>query len=629
MPALAGEPWRGLAKVSLATTATGLGRHWTVSVDDVVPASATGDQATWDFEGDTVAVTLRAEWSADVGTVTSAATTLNIQVRQPGGALATGSTWTIAAPGDTGSQTRTLHFDLDPLNQVLDVAGNRRWGMLELYLQVIVDPGGTTNDFTGDSRGTVTIQPALTTFSWARGYIRQKVTLSSLAISNVSLGGAEPASWAYPDPIHTRWVTTTPPYESGGSGNVSIRRPQAQGGAAERSDTTGTITSATIDESFTGVDSSGPLDNAVGIGITLASEAKDIELTLPTSDFGGDNRYAWATSGQPAGFSVPSAQTLRYVGRLTVDPRITFTHLFQLNDPIYGTPPLSKNVSPATRLSTDFGFIGERATNARSEGLNGVTWTRKLWDDAELSGNESSPTVTGSTTSANAGGQAGWSGSLMSWSSQIPGGTWQKKVVITSPGNATTLEAGATTTHTLISTDPRIVLNMAAGDPTTPGTHWRPGQPLTIGLRLFLEFTPVACDASTGLVSILRFNAATGRLQYLASLSPSVWTDITNGVAITSYSMAPSPGDADIQIRTFSGAETADFTTTDVFIIGQLKRGGAPYQAFFELDVVGSFFRHDIAATAGSILESAILFDGTSGHSHVGGTTGVAIGDRS
>jgi hypothetical protein len=636
MPALTAEPWAGLAKVQLVTSATGVGRYWTVSVTDVNPVTASGDQASWDFSGDAVAVTLRAEWGMDPGSVIGAPDTINVTVRIPTG-LAVGSTWSFAPVGDTGSATRTLHFDTDPLDQALGAAATRRYGMLELHLQVIDDPGGTTSDYTLDSRGTAAIgPPALTTYSWARGYIRQAATASAIAASNVSLGGAEPASWAHPDSIFIRGTTSASPFENVGatSSTVRIRRPQGQGGAVEREDSTagGALSGTAWDISLT--DNGGtPLNNKVGSGMFVGSEAKDVdmEFTATGATFDGIQKFVWAST-QPAGFSRIDERTLRYVGRMAnVDPRINFTgyHLLQLDDPAYGTPPMSKNVSPAQRTDTEFGFVSTRARNVRSEGLNGLVWATKMWDANEFSGSEVAPVVDHSATSATMGGEAGWANELTVWSETRPGGLWQKKVVITSPANAVGLEQDNTATTTLIAHDSRIVLHVAAGDPATPGTHWTPGRQLTIGTRLFREFSPVSVDTGTGLCAVLRFNATTGRLQHLASVSPAMWTDIANDTPVTTFPMSASPGDADIYLKTFAGADTADFDTSDLFILAQLKREGASYQGFDTLDALGSFWRHDQAAAIASIAESSILFDGTGGHDHTGGTTGRAIGDRS
>jgi hypothetical protein len=620
--------------VQLVTTATGLGRYWTLSITDVNPITANADQADWDFEGDSVAVTLRVEWAADVGNAIGAPDTINVRVKHPNGGADVGSLWTFTPAGDSGSATRTLHFDTDPLDQSLAAAANRRFGMLELYLQVIDDPGGGTNDYTLDSRGTASVgPPALTTYSWARGLIRQKATVSSLSVSDASLGGAEPVAWFYNYAVYTRAILATGPYESAGTISALIRRPQAQGGAQERLDTLSSLGAGavTMDFAFDDTTTSTSGDGRVGGGMFVGNESKDIDVSFPSAQIDGIERYAWATS-QPAGFTVVDEHTIRYVGRLVdVDPRINFggNHLFQIDDSVFGTPPMSKNVTPAQRLGSQFGFLASRATRSDGiSGLNGITWSTKLWDDSGIY-SEANPAVNQSNTSATQGGESGWDGSLVTWEDDKPGGTWSKKVVITAPSLAVGLELDNTATLTLIATDPRIVLNLAAGDPTTPGTHWRPGSQLTIGLRLFNEFTPVTSDAGTGLVGILRFNAATGRLQHLASVSPSVWTDIANGTPITTYAMTPSPGDSHIQIKTFTGAETADFATNDVFIIGQLKHDGAPYQGFGITEVVSTFFRHDIAAAAASIAESSILFDGTNGHDHTGGTTGKAIGDRS
>lgn len=633
MPALSGEPWRGLAKVQLRD-ALGLGRYWTLSVTDVDPVTATGDQASWDFEGDSVAVTLRVEWGLDSGTTIGAPDTINVQTRIPGSATSYGATvWSFNPSGDSGSATRTLHFDTDPLDEVLGSVANRRHGLLELWLQVIDNPGGSTNDYTLDSRGNATVGPPLTTtYSWGRGYIRQRATLSTHSISNVSLGGAEPTPvWQALDQIHVRVATTTPPLNlSPGFGTIRLRRPQAQGGAAERDATASAITESTpnYEKSMTDSTAGTPLDNVVGVGMFVGSEAKDLEVVTPSGTFDSDVLIAFATSGHPAGWSIIDERTARYVGRITVDPRVTFiSHLLQLDDSTYGTPPMSKNVSPAVRRDVQFGFLSERASAARSGGIGGITWTSKLWDTGELSGTEASPVASRSATSGVVGGEDGWAATLLGWDEDKPGGSWTKKAIITAPGAAIGMEIDNSTTLTLLVKDSRIHLNIAAGDPTTPGTHWRPGSQLTIGARLFKEYAPVSADASTGKCAILRFDPATGRIQYLQSVSPAVWSYLVNDSNVSTFAMSASPGDADLHLKTFTASQTSDFDTRDLFILASLDKDGVSYDAFSTNEAVDVNFPHSGAA-AGSIPEAAILF-GDAGHQHTGGTDGRAIGDRS
>lgn len=649
MPALSGDPWRGLTKVQVVDNTTGNGRYVTISVEDVNPVTASGDLATWDYESPTVAVTIRCEWGGGGVGAPGAINSIQIQTFVAGASTETGSTWTVTPVGDSGVETRTLHFDLDPLNQSLDVAANRRFGMIEIVATMIRNSGSGATHYNLNSRGVAAVgPPALTTHSWARGYFRQRAVVSSEIISNVALGGAEPPSWAYPDQVFMRFELASPGYNSPTSVGVigRIKRTVANGGALEREASTNLSSTIPSQVNVSLTQTNTGLLARIGNGMFIGSEAKDMEVELPNPTFGGDIMYAWATTGHDASWAYVSESVVRAASRMTVDPRITFeSHLFQIDDPVYGTPPMSKNVSPAIREDAEFGFLSERAVNSRGEGLNGVIWTSKLWDENEVSGNAASPTRSRSVTGATQGGESGWADGFLSWDSTRPTGGWIKRLIIAGPAIAIGLETSNETTLTLTGHDPAVILYVAEGDPTRPGTHWCPGQQLTIGARFFRNYTPSAMESGSASVGVLRFNPATGQLQSLVSVSPAVWATVETGTPISTFAMIASPGDSDLAIKTFTPTQTSDFDTRDLYILATAMHNLASYRGFTTTHAMGPHSKHDIQSLTqsdlddhiaqtislahpnGALVEARITFDLVSGHHHVG-TDSKAIGDR-
>lgn len=307
MAAEAGEPWRGLAVVRsesvLAAAAT------SVSIEDVHPRDTDGDQATWEGVGAWTA-TLRAEYH-NAGTHANARR-IEVSMRIPGGA-AVGDTWVITNGGadipDGFVATRTFHFDANPLNE-LDTDDDR-WGTFEIFVQMERDSGlGQWGP--GDSRGGGTVP---NTHNWARGYFRSRATLVSHSISNASLGGAEPATFAYPDPIFARHTLAEACLESIAP-TVAIR----DGGADVRSKAAASGVGPTYDVS---------LSNTSGerVDADFDADDDDLRLALPDVDFGGDDKFVWAAAGHETGWVVTDEDTLDNAGRVTVDPAVTIQAL--------------------------------------------------------------------------------------------------------------------------------------------------------------------------------------------------------------------------------------------------------------------------------------------------------------
>lgn len=306
MPALAGEPWRGLAKVQMIDAVAGLyGRNYTLSIDDVDPNSAAGNLPTWEktYEQRATSFTLRLEWSSfgavPVNLGPAEAFTVTMNLPSAGGAV--GSSWAGAISGNSGVVTRTFHFDSDPLNEVLGVLTA---GMLEPVLSVQKDSAPTWG--AANSRGAGSNIPAGTTHNWARGKLARRLRLDSYVPSNVSLGGAEPASFAYPDSMLSRAVLDAPLYRA-----EALTLEHYNGATLIRTQAGASTVSATRDWSWSatsgltarvhnaGVSASGVYPNG-GAGTAAAGAypagSAPVRIVLPVRDFGGDNELVWGAT---------------------------------------------------------------------------------------------------------------------------------------------------------------------------------------------------------------------------------------------------------------------------------------------------------------------------------------------
>lgn len=459
MAALAGEPWRGAAASEVAITAAPANNDRAWVSFDVNAAMPSGDQATWESTAG-ASLTLRFRWQSNgTGSGQQAPTFATVRAMLPGGAQI-GTDWVVAFPAAGTEVTRTFHFDDDPMNAAL---GAIRSGTVELYL-VWGSTGGVA-PWTADSRGvtTGTILPT-NTVNHARGYARASVRFTTHSISNVAIGGAEPASFAAADPIHISVAGPAALYRAIAT-TASLRRPG--NGVAERSGSSASTTSSQKDTSWTST--AAGLAAVIGVGMepstsgARTTEAKDLRIDLPATDFGGDNEYVLAATGHQAGWTRDSDLSLRYPARILVDPRVYPTSgdltdwdadrgaLFhtQAAGVEFFDPPSAGDIQTGQRVFPDLAFIGVRLINARGEGLNGLTTTLKMWDSAGVANTESTPaetisrvTETRRSGAPNTTPEAGWLPQEQTGVNRdklpltfdlVLGGTHRVKSVVTAP----------------------------------------------------------------------------------------------------------------------------------------------------------------------------------------------------
>lgn len=623
MAAISGSPWRGLAVVRVADTVGGGTRAYSLSVADVDPLTATGNQsdANWQGDADGGSWTLRLEWASSGSPTFGAADTVDITMPN------TSATKTVSISGDSGSSTFLLYRSSTPWT---GSTRNRAYGD-QAQLNVRRTTAITWN---ARSDGSSSSLPAATTHTWAIGYWRSRMVLQSHTLSNVAVDGAEPATFASPDTTYQK-ATFNHDWEFGSSFFFKHR----QSGADVRSEGIATLggqgatplsgastwASSAAKTTLTGRINGGYAVGGVTVRLTTSHAA-----SLINSNANGDIDWAFSPT-QITGWTVASdGAYIEYVDRFQVDPRVTFSQHIQANDNTWGTPPSTKHIASLRRLVSDMCFVASRAVNARGEGFNGLVWTEKLWDAGGLVGTEGSPVKTRTSTGTTQGGVVGYSDGFLTWDNVLPGGSWTHKRVITTT-DMTLGEVNGTGTFSLLAFDSQIVRLMLEGDLATPSDHWYPGKALAIGVGALKNGIKVTADSAR--IWIIRPKIGAGgdvTTEYLAA-DRATWTTGDPGDA-NAHALAVSVDDAKIYRINFTGAETAAWSYYDVGLAGEVVINGTPYPVNGTLTVTGlknkhSTFDNISTETQGQLPEARVTFD-SAGHAHTGGATGAAIGER-
>jgi hypothetical protein len=146
-----------------------------------------------------------------------------------------------------------------------------------------------------------------------------------------------------------------------------------------------------------------------------------------------------------------------------VDPRITATHLLQVNSASFASPPMATDIG-MTRFNDDIGYYATRYTNARGEGLSGASFafTSTLQDNGLVL---AADTGTGLTIGTQ-GGQAGWS-TLRTWNNGAPLGGYTKTVDVTAPSTIDNDAHLLSTTAAYTLSLPDVEATYTGADPLT------------------------------------------------------------------------------------------------------------------------------------------------------------------
>lgn len=446
-----------------------------------------------------------------------------------------------------------------------------RAGTVELGMRVTKTTGGPTATYDWGTRTTPKTAPTGYTGSDDQGFMRATTTVE-LSASNAGAGGATPSVFAYPDAVSQRATTGAAFYVS----RTLTLTFGPRTGASQ----------STVGPTF---------DRAQGTvdpGFPAARQDAVQSVAVPNATL----------TGLPA--TVFTATT---VVPAPVDPRLTRSPLFQIDDNTYGTPPLSKNQPMHRRLTSQQGFLASRTTNARGEGVNGVTYDVALTPDRPGNAVMQTGVVT-----ATRGGEAGWASSFQSWSSSLPGGLWRKTYVVTSPSGYTAgtyvINApGTSTDYFLVAVDPDVSADLIVGG-TVRDRHLHAGDALIVGLELQNSLVTDSVlkpdsDADGPLVVVLlkRPNADASGSEYLAAdmtWKPTINPDGSRAL-VTRHRVPVVVGTGDqVFRRIFPAQVLAD--TSDVAITGRMVREGAAYQTKVVREVVDATNVHgQVEASAG------------------------------
>lgn len=310
-------------------------------------------------------------------------------------------------------------------------------GTYEIRIQAIYGPDAVDGSYTADTTGAFT--PSGTPNVWSlvehdKGYLRAGVNVTAGTFSNVSPGGATPTTWTWQHKVYSQLTLAQA---------MQLSATCADGNALAGGHTGSFSTGLTTTWS-----------DAAGWGYLDKTDLASGHSGTFTPKIGPLGNAT--LSGQPCVHfsSVPAGWTLGAAGSLgtgavsitgpaqTIDVGVYADALMQNNDNAWGTPPLSKNVTPHQRTTSDLSFfafgpkdaLGNRAS---AQGATTLAWSESLADSRGLTTPKSR-----SATAVTQGGQAGWSDSFLiaDATTNLPGGTWNHKYTITAPSGLVGME---------------------------------------------------------------------------------------------------------------------------------------------------------------------------------------------
>jgi hypothetical protein len=437
--------------------------------------------------------------------------------------LLDGNTGTVVSTATVANPADGLEVDLFATTNGL-ASGTPIIGSLRIKLEAISTspPGYDVNSDTDAKQGVVRINP------------------TSATLTESVPSGLSPQS--YPDTQTVQLVLSHAPFADLAARTFAFSiRDNGTPTTAYKSATSphGTIT--TYSTAFTA-------DNAYPAAATVcfARSVTAVSTIPPTSTPG----FAWT---KLPGATGPNSDTLQ-TATFTVDPRLTDTHLFEIDDNTWHTPPMSANVASGQWLSTSSAFLDSRFTNARGEGANGITYNTTF-----------TPTNPGQTlqqigtVTATEGGQIGWGNAFLANTQSKPGGTWTKQDTITAPANivGAAYLSPSSIAYTMIAFDPRLQLRATAAPYPDAGGTFAAGQVLRLAAALVLTPTGTrqAFDVGMPIVRLVRFNTSTNRWQHLISdtdPTPAAWATLNPGDALAAYLLTANPNDALLYQRDFA-----------------------------------------------------------------------------
>lgn len=401
-----------------------------------------------------------------------------------------------------------------------------------------------------ETDGTPNTVPAGFDSHLTRGWIRGTTTLVE-AVSNVALGGAKTSPAEYDESLFVR--TTA------GAVSYVARTLTVASSSGSLSSATNSTTAAQRDVTFA---------NVVDDRFAAASTVVTWTVTPANATI----------SGQPfTSFTSTTDDTI------TVDPRVTATLHFQVDDDVFA---IAAHDTSLAMLSTQSGFLWPKLTAARGTGVNGVTINQTL--DPTSPGTTITGTATATTTQDGTVGVGG----KLDWTASKPGGSWVWSCDITAPADIdNNAHLTAADILTMLAPDPRLEPLVFLGFTTTGNDdrHVRAGDSLRVAFTIKNRDTRtrVAPDVNTVFVSLLRYVPGTG-WQYLTT--GGTWTAWSVSVVADQFALTDD-GDGVGFTRDYTS--TSGWGTSDIVAVNvTCKIGGTPYGWYSQREIVGNSNSH-------------------------------------
>lgn len=514
-----------IARIRL-TTGVGAFREWTATAATEETSGGQSVTITWTITT-SGATPPDPETTAELRFYSSSGTLIN----------------TIVLTANTTPQTATFFFTATGVS-----GGGARSGTVEIAAYVRRVVAGTTI-YEIESDGTPN-NPGPDTSTTDRGYIVGTATTTA-AISNVAYAGAKNQPAEEGESLFYRQTVTPRPYRNE------------------------------------------PLTLAIGSVVSASVSSNTTTFDLPAQTV--DDRFPAAVSTQTTAVTIPN-NTGFVTGRpwttfvtnttdsITVDPRIDAeSHLWQADDDVMGTPPMSKHDSRKSALVSSYSGMAMRVVRARTRsGVNGLSYSLSL--DPVKPGS----TIVRTGTTATRGGQDGWT-DLAQLGPFVIGGSWAVNLDITAPtgiDNDAHLLNG-TDTVSILSPDPRVQIRGYLDKLTAQKGHFKAGEQVVVSMAVLDHDTLIRIDPSrvtNPRAVLVRYRASDHRYEFLAA-DGVTWTTWEPTAALTAHTLAPSANDPRNYIKEFTSTASWTGDVANIMLFCQVD--GVPVYGFAAREETG------------------------------------------
>lgn len=429
-----------------------------------------------------------------------------------------------------------------------------------------------------------------------RGYIRSGGPLTSLSISNTGINGTVPPdnTFVFGDAQHLAATMGAQMIAANASSviidqiqNSSVKKTATATYSSESSKHVASIQSGVssgVGNSFV----AGLTDTSVRIrfaSTTVIGAPSGLSVSHFSSIPSG-----WTSSGDPNTTSgITHSPTISDSPILyKINPLINFTHLHQVDNRAFSTPPQS--VDTAFRRLDQTGFIASRALDARGNGIAGLQWNAVLWDSDQLISNPNAPSATRSITSTTQGGEVGWANGMLGFTTSNPN-KWVAQAIITT-SNATGLEINATRELTInVREAIAVLIAIGPATETAEGDHWHSGDPLRVVVTtLNLDTGKLTSPDVAPSIILLRDNVASSTVEVLNHSMD--WVSAADGY-IYEHSLTINE-DGYTYRKIFNNSDTDSWGNLDILAVSaSVKVKGFTYPGYASREAVGRHHPHN------------------------------------